>query len=119
MKNTLLKKPAKLLPAVLLIGIGALAGGEGYKYALLRQLNISIEDSYSQDLLHAKDFLVLAKSIRAGKYDDALFYSEQLLESSLKHLPNEIIKSNHVIIDQIKEYKEQDCQNQCLHQLGF
>lgn len=109
----------KLLPAVLLIAIGFLAGGESYKYTQLNQLNTSIKESYDNNLLNAKDYLILAKAIRSEKYDEALSYSEQLLENSLKSLPSETIKSDNVIIGQIKDYKEKDCQNQCLHHLSL
>ena len=111
----------KIVAAVFFMALGFVAGGESYKYLALDVLNSNIEAGYSNDLIDTLDYLVIAKAIRDERYAEALSFAESMIENSVRHLPEYSIRGadGSAVLEKIKQYKNEDCDGQCLPKLSL
>ncbi|MGF1788576.1 hypothetical protein L4D00_22520 [Photobacterium swingsii] len=104
----------KFIPFML---IGFFLGGASYKYTVQSKVENSLEQLTRNEWNEAKNYLVIAKAIRDKRYNDALRFSEGMIESkvetfSAKYTPLSEFESS--ILGQIRDYKTKDCSMNCL-----
>ena len=118
--------PAALKSPISLISIGFLIGGGVISMIFVYLVNIekarASYEARQANWLEADKFLTIAKSIRNKKYNEALSFSESMLNLNLINITGSGV-SNYThhelyILKEIEAYKEKECSLECMERLS-
>jgi ribosomal protein L22 len=103
--------------SIFFLFLGFSLGGAVYKYISKNNVEAIIEKTTKNEWVEAENYLAIAKAIRGKRYDEALMFSENMLELKV----NEFLtkhpspsKYEASTLQKINNYKEENCSQNCL-----
>jgi glycerol-3-phosphate dehydrogenase len=97
--------------------LGFSLGAGTYRYMAQDNIDKIIEETTRNEWVEAENYLAIAKAIRDKRYDEALTFSENMVErnvnSFLKNYPSPS-KYEVSALKKINNYKKEDCSMKCL-----
>lgn len=123
-----MKTPVNLKHPIFLILIGFLIGSVVISIAFIYLINIEkvklSNETREGNWLEANKFLTISRSIKNKKYNEALSFSEYMLNLSLIEITNNGMKTSDFtdkelyILKEIKSYKQKECSLECMERLS-
>jgi ribosomal protein L22 len=103
--------------SIFFLFLGFSLGGAVYKYISKNNVEAIIEKTTKNEWVEAENYLAIAKAIRGKRYDEALMFSENMVELKV----NEFLtkhpspsKYEASTLQKINNYKEENCSQNCL-----
>lgn len=107
----------KILNSIFFISLGFTLGGVAYKYIAQNRVETMLEEMARDEWVDAGNYLAIAKAIRDRRYDEALKFSESMVEIKVDTFSNKyssLSKYETSTLRKINHYKKEDCSMNCL-----
>ncbi|RJG38990.1 hypothetical protein [Motilimonas pumila] len=110
----------KVALAIFTFVIGFGVGGQAVRYIIEDSMNDSIQRNHEFRAFEAQSHLVVAKAVRDNRLDEAIAFSESIMDRNISFFLKQEIKDSSIdsLIRQAKDYKVKDCSNKCLPSLN-
>jgi len=108
---------SKILNSIFFISLGFTLGGVAYKYIAQSRVETALEEMSRDEWIDAGNYLAIAKAIRDKRYDEALSFSESMVENKVDTFSNKYSSLSDYetsILQKINNYKKEDCSMNCL-----
>ena len=114
--------PKSIVYVISFISFGFVSGMAVQHYILGKTIKESIKSVQMREWIEAKNYLAISSAIRSNNTENALHFSEEMVELNVNGFTNKGQRDNlnryeQSTLDMIRTYRLEQCSNNCLNDI--